>query len=133
MSPFGDIIDENLWVIREDMRLHLYLRQFENRENWFFGGGARIVDYPVSEKIRCSAALHLWNQPLDLAFNTPTADFGGAVDILVKYPLFHFGETEEVKYFSADFGLNAKTSGFLPEVMFLDERVSFRLGCTFVF
>ena len=135
MSPFGDFIDENFWfVIKKKTKIHVYLRQFENKATWFWAGGMKLIGYPVFKRFECSTALHFWNQPANLAFDTSRVDFGGGVELLIKYHLFYLGnQPKEKKYVSVDVGMMAKTAGFLPEEMFLDKTLSFRLGCTFDF
>ena len=61
MSPFGDFIDENIWLSFNDkLNIHTYFRQFQNRNTWFYGGGINIVDYPIHDKFIVSSARFLF-------------------------------------------------------------------------
>lgn len=128
MCPFGDFIDENFWI-QYNQKYHIlaYLRQFENRNTWFLGGGANLLDYPLSSKLITSASFHLWSQPKNLDFNTNIGRFGGAADLMLKYPCFKNNAGHSL---SIDLGLCYKTYGFLPEEVVLKEHFGVRLGLT---
>ena len=128
MCPFGDFIDENIFVIyNQKYNLHAYLRQYENRNTWFMGGGLSLVDYQISPKFKTTIAGHLWNQPQNLDFNTTNSQFGGSGDLLLKYI---FLENKSNNSMSIDLGLNYKTFGFLPEEVIMKEHFGVRIGVT---
>lgn len=126
MCPFGDFIDENVWVKYQNRyNIHAYLRQFENRNNWFFGGGLALVDYQLSPKLSASASSHFWNQPLNLDFNTSKSRFGASGNALLKYRII---SNTSGNALSLDFGLNCKTYGFLPEEVMLKDNIGISVG-----
>lgn len=128
MCPFGDFIDENIFIrSNQKYNVHAYLRQFENRNTWFMGGGLSLVDYQISSKFNTTVAAHLWNQPQNLDFNTTKSQFGGSADVLLKYVVL---EHKSHNSMSLDLGLNYKTYGFLPEEVYLKEHFGVRLGVT---
>jgi hypothetical protein len=128
MCPFGDMIDENFFIqYNQKYNIHAYLRQFENRNTWFMGGGVSLVNYQISSKFNTTIASHLWNQPQSLDFNTTKSQFGGSGDILFKYIVL---EHKSHNSMSLDLGLNYKTYGFLPEEVYLKEHFGARLGVT---
>jgi len=129
MSPFGDFIDENLWVKYKELNFAFYARQMQNRENWFQGFGLSLVDYKPTEKISLSLAGHIWKQPEGLDFNTDKAFSGGAVDIDFKY-FFFKKENQVLKGLSLDLGLIYKSIGFMPENMFLGKHTGISFGTT---
>jgi len=47
MSPFGDFIDENIWIRHKNLNIGLYARQFQNRNNLFNGFGISLNDYQL--------------------------------------------------------------------------------------
>jgi hypothetical protein len=108
------------------LNLSLYVREFENRDHWFVGAGAGISDYALTSRLSVSAALHYWDQPADLGFNTATGKSGGAVDISGSYRLGR--GRPSLKAVAVEAGMVAKTAGFLPEEMALDRHVGFRVG-----
>lgn len=129
MCPFGDFIDENIWVkMHKKYNIHMYFRQFQNRNNWFTGGGVNLVNYNLSQKITTSIKGHIWSQPLNMDFNTPESRIGGAGDILLKYMVM--GKRTSNYLLSMDLGLIYKTEGFLPEEVILDKHLGLRLGTT---
>ena len=88
MCPFGDFIDENIWIkYQHRFNIHAYLRQFENRNNWFLGGGLRLADYQFNPTWSASISSHFWNQPQDMDFNTSISRFGASANVLLKYRL----------------------------------------------
>jgi hypothetical protein len=128
MCPFGDFIDENFYVqLNNRYNIHSYLRQFQNRNTWFMGGGVSLINYQISPKFNTTIACHLWSQPKNLDFNTTESKFGGAGDMLFKYIIL---ENKSHNSLSLDLGLNYKTFGFLPEEVILKEHFGVRLGVT---
>jgi hypothetical protein len=131
MGPFGDFIDEKVWLdYRKKLKVNAYLREFENRDSWFFGMGAGINEYPLARRLSVSATAHYWKQPLNLGFNTSTGKSGGALDMSGSYKFFVRHESC-LKYLSMDAGLIYKTAGFLPEESALGNHFGLRLGLRF--
>ena len=130
MGPFGDFIDEKVWLdYRQKWNVTGYLRQFENRDHWFFGAGGGIVHYPLAQHLSLSAEVHYWNQPVDLSFNTAAGKSGGAVDVSGSYQFFS-RQKSALRSLSLDVGMVGKTAGFLPEEIVLDSHLGFRFGLT---
>ncbi len=128
MCPFGDFIDENFLIqYHQKYNIHAYLRQFENRNTWFMGGGISLIDYQITPKFNTTLAGHLWSQPKNLDFNTTESQFGGSGDLLFKYIIL---ENQSHNSMSIDLGLNYKTVGFLPEEVIMKEHVGVRIGFT---
>lgn len=128
MSPFGDFIDEIIWAkINKKINLKIYLRQSENRNTWFMGGGLSLIDYQISPKLSTTVSAHLWSQPKNLDFNTTESQVGGSGDLLLKYVVL---ENKSHNSLSIDLGLNYKTAGFLPEEVIMKEHFGVRLGVT---
>ena len=129
MAPFGDFIDMNFWMqINKKYNFKLYLREYENRDTWFLGGGIGLVDYKIIPNVQTSITGHFWNQPENFDFNTSKGQLGGAGEIFFKYNLI---KTNTGNSMSVDLGLNYKTKGFLPEEVVMDKHLGVRLGVTF--
>lgn len=129
MCPFGDFMDENLWIsLHKKYNVHLYFRQFQNRINWFPAGGMSLINYKLSQKVTSSIKGHIWSQPMNLDFNSSEPAIGGAGDIMLKYIII--GKQTAKYSLSMDLGLIYKTAGFLPEEVILDEHLGLRLGTT---
>jgi len=131
MGPFGDFVDQKIWLAyRQKLNVSLYLREFENRDHWFFGAGGGIDRYPLTRRLSVSAVVHYWRQPLNLSFNAVTGKSGGAVDVSGSYRLM-VRQKSSLKYLSLDMGLIGKSAGFLPEETALDRHVGLRFGLSF--
>ena len=131
MCPFGDFIDENVWVkYKEKLNIDAYLRQFQNRTNWYMGGGIGINDYPIARKFNTSIHVHFWNQPANLRFNDTKSKSGGAFEWVGRY-FFLANQKTKMKALSVDMGLIYKTTGFLPEEIFMRRHFGIRLGTSF--
>jgi hypothetical protein len=129
MCPFGDFIDENIWgKVHKKYNVHLYFRQFQNRNNWFPAGGASLINYRLSDKLTSTVSGHIWCQPVNMDFNTDESKLGGAGDILFKYIVL--GKRTSRYSLSMDLGVLYKTEGFLPEEVNLDKHLGLRLGTT---
>jgi hypothetical protein len=133
MGPFGDFIDEKIWLsYRQNLKVNTYLREFENRDHWFFGAGAGISEYPLARRLHVSGMVHYWKQPLNLSFNSGTGKAGGALDVDGSYKLM-VNQKSYMKYLALDLGMTYKTAGFLPEETALDKHLGFRLGVSLGF
>lgn len=130
LCPFGDFTDENFWIHYKKFKVQAYIREFQNRTNWFMGGGLSLMDYPISNRIETSLSAHLWDQPKDLGFNDTKGLTGGAVDFTGKY-FFSTHALNKLKRVSIDLGITYKSKGFLPEDAYLSKHLGFRLGATF--
>lgn len=129
MAPFGDFIDENIWIKYRDFKIHGYARQFQNRNNWFHGFGLSLIDFQLHRRIVTNIAGHFWNQPEDYDFNTRESFSGGAIDVDLRY--FFFNNRDAwLNGYSIDLGLIYKTEGFLPEELYFKEHFGLRLGTT---
>ncbi|MBN1464298.1 hypothetical protein JXA02_00960 [candidate division KSB1 bacterium] len=129
MAPFGDFIDENVWLTLKSLNISFYARQFQNRENWLPGFGAQLHDVRLLRQLSMSLAAHFWRQPENFDFNTAAAFTGGAIDIDVRY-FFFIHKNAWLDAFSIDLGLIYKAAGFLPEEVYLDEHFGVRFGTT---
>ncbi|MCK5029577.1 MAG: hypothetical protein KAR57_08080, partial [Bacteroidales bacterium] len=127
MSPFGDFIDENIWVKHRSLNIGLYARQFQNRNSWFNGFGISLNEYQLIERLSISLSGHFWQQPINYDFNTSYFFTGGAIDTDLRY-WFLNNRDNGICGFSIDFGLIYKTKGFLPEELNFDEHFGVRIG-----
>jgi hypothetical protein len=127
MSPFGDFIDEHFWLKTNKLKTHFYLRQFQNKTNWFPALGADINDILPFKNCYINAAFHCWQQPTNLSFTETTGTFGGAIDLLFKYRI-DVRKKSRFSSISLNMGLIAKTRGFLPEEVEMDQHLGFRFG-----
>lgn len=133
MCPFGDFIDENIWLrYRNKINTFIYFRQFQNKDNWFPSGGISIVDFPIHKRWMSTASLHIWSQPANLNFNTKKGDLGGAGELLLKYKLINANKTH-LRALSIDIGMIYKTYGYLPEEIVMDKHFGLRLGTSVFF
>jgi hypothetical protein len=133
MGPFGDFIDEKLWLAyKQKVKINAYLREFENFDRWFFGAGFGINDYPLAKRVDVSAMIHYWNQPLGLSFTEHAGKSGGAVDVTGRYKLL-LRPRSRFQHLSLDLSLIYKSVGFLPEEIALGEHFGVRIGLSLGF
>jgi hypothetical protein len=133
MGPFGDFIDEKLWLAYQNrVKVNAYLREFQNLDRWFFGAGLGLIDYPVAKRVAVSAMVHYWNQPVGLSFTEHAGRRGGAVDVTGRYKLL-LRPDSQFRSLSLDLGLIYKSAGFLPEETALGEHFGVRFGLSFGF
>jgi hypothetical protein len=129
VAPFGEFIDENIWLKYKKYNISFYFRQFHNKDNWSDGIGIGIHEYNISNKIIISLNGHYWEQPQAYSFTTPNTFKGGAVDLKIRYR-FKNNDNQTIQGFSYDLGFISKTEGFLPEEVILEKHNGFRLGFT---
>lgn len=132
LAPFGDYIDENIYIKIDDvlynsMNLIFTARQYENKENWFPEFIIKCEQFSPLSWLTLTASGNLWWQPENLSFTTDKAVLGGAVSM--GFNVYPFSKTENAKY---QFGLNMnvlyKTKGFMQEIMNLNEGFLFTTG-----
>jgi len=129
MSPFGDFIDENIWIKHKSLNFAMYVRQFQSKSNWFSGFGLSLIDYHPINRLSANLTGHFWQQPLKLDFNTAKSFTGGAIDADFKY-FFKNRRTGLLNGFSFDLGFIFKTKGFLPEDTRMEQHFGMRMGTT---
>jgi hypothetical protein len=127
MSPFGDFIDQNIWLNIYNQTYHLYFRQHQNKNTWFPAGGGGIYDFPLGSKFLADANIHIWQQPKGLSFTEKEGFLGGSFDLNIKY-LVTPNLGNRLKRVSLDLGIVGKTEGFMPEEMELGKSIGLRFG-----
>lgn len=127
MSPFGDYIDENIWLKAKRFNSHIYFRQHQNKIRWFPALGLQMSDVYLTESIKSFFSLHGWMQPKELIFNTSHSFIGGAVDCKLQYK-FPVRIRSRLSSLSADLGVIAKTKGFMIGEAKLDSHVGVYMG-----
>lgn len=127
LAPFGDFIDETLYIKYDGYNIGFYARQFENRDTWFPGFGLSLLDYRPIESVSLSVRGHFWMQPEDLDFNTSVPVPGGAVE-LEATRFLGIGRGSFLDAVGLGLRCAYKTAGFMPEAESHDRR--FLLGCS---
>ncbi len=131
LAPFGGFIDENFWfVINNKIKIHSYLREFHNKENWFMGFGIKLLNYRLyNDKVLLNTDVHFWSQPENLSFITSNKEFGYGGSFNFGYKVFNSMNNNYGFYLNA--GLSYKQKGFIPEYSSLDEKTQFDFGFSF--
>mgnify|MGYP006282368169 CR=1 FL=1 len=129
MAPFGDFMDETVWLKYKSLNIEFYLRQFQNKENWFHGSGLSLVDFAFTKKLYATISGHFWEQPEDFDFHTSEHFVGGAIDLDFSY-FFLTKNDIRLKAYSLDVGMIYKTEGFLPGELYLKDHFGMRIGTT---
>lgn len=129
MSPFGDFIDENVWIKYQSLNLGIYVRQFQNRTSWFNAFGISFIDFHPVNRLSSTFTAHYWQQPVNFDFNTSKSFTGGAVETDLRY-FFLRKSIGVLNGCSIDLGVIYKTKGFLPEETRLNRHAGLRFGIT---
>ncbi|GAA3657521.1 hypothetical protein [Flavivirga jejuensis] len=128
LAPFGGFIDENFWFIFKDrIRIHSYLRQFHNKDNWFLGGGINLLNYSFhQDKLLLNCGMNFWSQPKNLSFIEEKGDFGYGGNLNLGYKVYNTKNNKQSIYLNT--GLSYKEVGFIPEYASLDENTKLNFG-----
>ncbi len=130
LSPFGDFIDENIWIKHKSLNLHLYARQFQNHTNWFHAGGLGIYNLRTRKNIFLDLQGHIWQQPKEFNFHSASSFYGGALEADIRF--FNFRRSKSsITAYSIDLGFIYKSKGFLPEEVYMKEHFGIRIGTSF--
>jgi hypothetical protein len=129
MSPFGDFIDEHVWLKTKRLNTHVYFRQYENKDHWFPAFGIDLNNIQTFGNTYTTIAFHGWQQPEGLSFIQAKGKYGCAVDLLFKYR-FKIRAESRLSGVSLNAGILAKTQGFLPEEMSMDKHIGIRIGAS---
>lgn len=129
LSPFGDYFQQNLYYLvpSKDLKLSFYLSEYFNKENFFWGSGLRLNNYKLSSKTLINSSLDIWSQPKELSFTTSESDLGMCFSLNGGYKFFQ----SEKQSLYINVGFSAKTKGFLPENMALDNN--FQLNSSIIY
>jgi len=132
LAPFGGFIDENFWfVINNKIKIHSYLREFHNKENWFMGFGIKLLNYRLyNEKILLNTEIHFWSQPENLSFVTSNKEFGYGGSFNLGYKVYN--SINNNYGFYLNLGLSYKQKGFIPEYSSLNKKTQFDFGFSFI-
>jgi hypothetical protein len=133
LGPFGDYIDEWLWLnYNKKIKLSAYFREYENENYWFPAAGISLNEFDIGKRFQTTVWAHYWDQPRNLSFTEKSGNLGVAVDITCRYKFFTLQKTT-LKQMSLDIGIVVKSNGFLPENMYLTSHFGFRLGTSLYF
>ncbi len=124
MVPFGDLTEVNLWI-NNSSNMHIYLRGYQNKDNWFPALGLKIYNLKLSDYLELETGCHGWLQPEKLSFITSKGKPGGALNVMAKYKFSNQSR------FSLNAGIHAKTYGFLPGNMYLEDNIGLMLGLSY--
>lgn len=128
LAPFGDFIDQNIWIKTKRHHIQAYFRQYQNYNAWFPAMGITYFNLNLSSKISGTLAAHYWSQPKDLDFFTKKSFHGGALDATLKYKIIESNLEGRFRAITLNLGCKYKTRGFLPEEGYLKEHFGLRLG-----
>lgn len=132
-APFGDFIDEHFWLkYRDNINLYFYVRQFQNKTNWFPAFGLSLIDFRIIGRLSTRISVHVWQQPDNFDFNTSKSFTGGAMDISTRI-YFMKRSNYWLKGIAFESGFIYKTKGYLPEELYLDEHFGIRIGTAIQF
>lgn len=128
LAPFGDMIEENFYFKKgNNLNMRVFLRQFGNKENYFWGGGLTLSDYQLDKKCLLNLTAQVWNQPNDLSFISTEGVFGGSTEAKISY-LMLSTKKSPLKWISMDLSLRAKSQGFIPQDPSLAKTVNIAFG-----
>ena len=129
LAPFGGHLDQNFWLKKEDLNLFIYSRQYHNKNDWFLGFGAKLINFSINNNSYINTALHYWNQPNDLSFHSTnrSSGIGGEVDF--GYKLFSINERKNDIYLVS--GIRYKSKGYLPGYSSLESKTQINIGFAF--
>lgn len=125
LAPFGDFMDENVYIRVKDVMngpldMIFTARQYQNKDTWFPAFELKCQQFSPLSWLTLNASASLWWQPEDLSFTTDKSFVGGSFEFGCN--VYPFEKAENAKY---DFGFNLncmyKTKGFQTEVMSLDK------------
>jgi hypothetical protein len=131
LAPFGDFIDQNVWITNAKLNIHVYFRQYQNYEKWFPAAGIELHNAQLTDKLAVSLATHYWAQPKNLDFFTTNSFSGAAIDANFRYRILEMSDSK-ISAISVNLGIVYKTEGFLPENIYLKEHFGMSLGVSLI-
>ncbi|PCH99417.1 MAG: hypothetical protein COB81_11255 [Flavobacteriaceae bacterium] len=131
LSPFGDYFEQNIYIYyKKKYKITVYFREFMNQHSTFLAGGFKLRNYKLSDKIHVSSGVDVWNQPLNLAFNSSKGSLGANAFLKLNYL-----SIKNSTYFIKNVGVFSevfyKSDGFLPEYASLKSDFGLRIGLSF--
>ena len=121
MAPFGYALGLNLFGKAGPYNAFAELRAFVSDSLVLPGLGLELVRYPLPWLgAKLTPRARLWLQPKDQRFFAGSAAPGAALELRANVPLY-----EPLEFYLE---ASAKTPGWIPGNVFLDESVNLRLG-----
>jgi hypothetical protein len=123
LTSFGHTIDANVFVRRGSLGIDVTAHAYVNDDAMFPGLEAELIDVPFTVRGRAmtlSPKLALWLQPERQRFRTSSGDAGGLAGVRVR--------TDISRRVGAFTDIEAKTTGWVAGLPYLDRHVSVRLG-----
>lgn len=140
MVPFGDSIEENLYLQYKgfslsNLNFHFYARQNENYKTWFPSFGLELFEFNPLSWLSISTGVHIWWQPEDLSFYATDSFVGGAFEIKTRFmlPSSFEGKTHYVKNWGITAGILYKSAGYMPGIEQHKSHFRFSLGLSMEF
>ncbi len=131
LAPFGDMIEENIYLQKDQKwNVKAFFRQFGNNHRYFFGGGLSINNFNLSKKVMLNASAQCWNQPEELSFYATKGKIGGALEAKLGY-IISMKPKAKLNWISLDLNFRYKTDGFIPQDPFLKQGFNTSIGITF--
>lgn len=132
LAPFGDYIAQNVYYMIPDkgIKLNPYLIEYFNKNNFFWGGGIKLYNYQLNDKVLINSSLDIWNQPENLDFNTSKGKFGIGGELNGAYKIVTYQKERENSFY-LNLGFAMKTDGFVPETPSL--KNDFRINFGFIY
>ena len=131
IAPFGDFINENIYLKYDNFNIGVYARQAQNRKTWFPAAGVSLVDYKPFEWLSLTGRGHFWIQPKGLDFNTSKTLVGGAVEFEARGFFPNRNLNSSLKSMGLSIGCLYKTAGFMPEIESHKQKFSINTGIVF--
>jgi len=125
--PFGEMVEQNIWLTYEKQLNGLFFRQYINNNKASFGLGYKLYDTPIQRNIYLTSTVDYWLQPKNLNFYDESLKSGIHLGQEIEYRCFEnrFSKLNKISVYA---GYDFKTNGYLPENLSVKKQFKINIG-----
>jgi hypothetical protein len=126
-TVFGEMYEQNLWMMHNDNLSGIFIRQYVNHEHAGMGIGYKLYDTKLAKNLSLTTNLNYWNQPDQLSFYDQGFSQGFSLKQRIE---FKFAEDKFIrrKNMSLFIGYDYKSKGYEPDNLYLAKNFDMQLG-----
>ncbi len=127
-TPFGEQMEQNIWLSYKRQLHGVFVRQYVNHEKTGWGLGYKLYDVSLNRHLYLTSYIDYWLQPADFRFYDRTFRSGFRIGQELEYRLLQNRYTRQNRL-SIFLGYDYKTKGYVPDNLRTDASFRLNAGC----
>ncbi len=126
-TPFGEQMEQNVWLSYKNQLHGLFVRQYMNHEKTGWGVGYKLYDVKVNRNLYLTSEIDYWLQPKNMRFYDHSFKSGFHLGQEVQYHLLYNPYTKQNRL-SLSLGYDFKTHGYMPGNLHIGSHFKVNVG-----